>query len=55
VQELKDLLKEQPAAIKEKYGRKLEVEYPIERGMHTIEQMLTRTIFQEGICRRFLI
>jgi hypothetical protein len=49
VQELKVLLKEQPAAIKEKYGGKLEFEYPIEMGMHTIEQMLTLTIFQEGI------
>ncbi|WP_175987517.1 DinB family protein [Bacillus sp. Marseille-Q1617] len=50
LQELKDLLKEQPAFIKEMYGDKLEFEYPpTEMGMHTIEQVLTRTIFHEGM------
>jgi DinB superfamily len=50
LQELKALLKEQPAVIKEAYGSQLEVEYPpTEMGMHTIEQVLTRTIFHEGM------
>lgn len=42
------MLKSQPADIKEAYGDRLEVEYmPTEMGMHTIEQVLIRTIFHE--------
>lgn len=48
--ELKALLKAQPDRIKEIYGDQLEVEYPpTEMGMHTIEQVLVRTIFHEGM------
>ncbi len=48
--ELKELLKTQPARIKETYGERLEEEFPpTEMGMHTIEQVLTRTIFHEGM------
>lgn len=48
--ELKKLLKTQPARIKEVYGGRLEEEFPqTEMGMHTIEQVLTRTIFHEGM------
>lgn len=48
--ELKKLLKTQPARIKELYGGRLEEEFPpAEMGMHTIEQVLTRTIFHEGM------
>jgi hypothetical protein len=50
VAELKELLKTQPAKIKEMYGERLEEEFPpTEMGMHTIEQVLTRTIFHEGM------
>ncbi|WP_423410570.1 DinB family protein [Heyndrickxia sp. MSNUG] len=49
-EELRNLLKEQPAKIKEEYGNRLEEEFPpTEMGMHTIEQVLTRTIFHEGM------
>jgi hypothetical protein len=48
--ELKALLKEQPSKIKEKYGVRLEEEFqPTEMGMNTIEQVLIRTIFHEGM------
>ncbi|WHY00459.1 DinB family protein [Neobacillus sp. DY30] len=48
--ELKKLLKEQPAQIKAQYGERLEEEFPpTEMGMHTIEQVLIRTIFHEGM------
>ncbi|WP_079504433.1 DinB family protein [Mesobacillus jeotgali] len=48
--ELKELLKAQPARIKELYGDRLEEEFPpTEMGMHTIEQVLVRTIFHEGM------
>ncbi|MFB3164833.1 DinB family protein [Neobacillus sp. 179-J 1A1 HS] len=48
--ELKNLLKEQPAQIKAQYGERLEEEFPpTEMGMHTIEQVLIRTIFHEGM------
>ncbi|MGE8205614.1 DinB family protein [Heyndrickxia sp. NPDC080065] len=48
--ELKTLLKKQPAQIKETFGDRLEDEYPpTEMGMHTIEQVLIRTIFHEGM------
>ncbi|WLR54896.1 DinB family protein [Mesobacillus subterraneus] len=50
VSELKELLKTQPGRIKESYGERLEKEFaPTEMGMHTIEQVLTRTIFHEGM------
>ncbi|GAM11888.1 DinB family protein [Mesobacillus selenatarsenatis] len=50
VSELKELLKTQPARIKDSYGERLEEEFaPTEMGMHTIEQVLTRTIFHEGM------
>jgi uncharacterized damage-inducible protein DinB len=49
-QELKELLREQPVKIKEMYGERLEEEFPpTERGMHTIEHVLIRTIFHEGL------
>lgn len=48
--ELLDLLKGQPEKIKELYGERLEEEYaPTEMGMHTVEQVLVRTIFHEGM------
>ncbi|PAE38330.1 DinB family protein [Bacillus sp. 7884-1] len=50
IEELKKLLKEQPAKIKAEYGDRLEEEFPpTEMGMHTIEQVLIRTIFHEGM------
>ncbi|WP_419955113.1 DinB family protein [Neobacillus niacini] len=50
MEELKKLLKEQPAEIKAQYGERLEEEFPpTEMGMHTIEQVLIRTIFHEGM------
>lgn len=49
-EELKKLLKAQPIQIKEMYGDRLEVEFPsIDMGMNTIEQVLIRTIFHEGM------
>ncbi|MGN8845287.1 DinB family protein [Niallia sp. HCP3S3_B10] len=48
--ELKELLNAQPQEILEKYRNELEKEYPpIDMGMHTIEQVLIRTIFHEGM------
>ncbi|MEH7226768.1 DinB family protein [Bacillus sp. JJ1566] len=48
--ELKKLLKEQPFKLRENYGHRLEEEYPsTEMGMRTIEQVLIRTIFHEGM------
>ncbi|WP_404451783.1 DinB family protein [Virgibacillus necropolis] len=50
LEELKRLLSAQINDIKEKYGEKLETEYPpTEMEMQTIEQVLTRTIFHEGM------
>lgn len=50
LEDLKQLLRSQPDTIKEAYGNRLEVEYkPTEMGMHTIEQVLIRTIFHEGM------
>jgi uncharacterized damage-inducible protein DinB len=50
LEELKGLLKEQPRKIKEIYGSRLEEEFtPIEMGIFTIEQVLSRTIFHEGM------
>ncbi|MBS4190473.1 DinB family protein [Bacillus sp. FJAT-49705] len=50
LEELKSLLQRQPSQIKEIYGDRLEEEFPpTEMGMHTIEQVLIRTIFHEGI------
>jgi hypothetical protein len=48
--ELKQLLREQPRVIRERYGHRLEEEFPAtEMGMHTLEQVLVRTIFHEGM------
>lgn len=50
LEELRILLKEQPSKIQEVYGDRLEEEFPpTEMEMHTIEQVLTRTIFHEGM------
>ncbi|RNA70195.1 DinB family protein [Alteribacter keqinensis] len=47
---LKALLKRQPDVIEEEYGERLEETFPpIEMGMETIEQVLIRTIFHEGM------
>lgn len=48
--ELKVLLKSQLQQIVEKYGEVLDKKYPpIDMGMHTMEQVLVRTIFHEGM------
>ncbi|GGA70982.1 DinB family protein [Ornithinibacillus halotolerans] len=48
--ELKDLLLIQPTQLREKYGSRLEEEFePLEMGMYTIEQVLARTIYHEGL------
>ena len=48
--ELITLLENQIEDIRFKFGSKLEIENsPTEMGMHTIEQVLIRTIFHEGI------
>lgn len=48
--ELKQLLETQPKIIKETYGNRLEEEFPpTEMGMHSLEQVLIRTIFHEGM------
>lgn len=50
LQQLIDTLKEQPNIIQERYQDRLEEEFtPTEMGMHTIEQVLIRTIFHEGL------
>jgi uncharacterized damage-inducible protein DinB len=50
IEELKKLLKEQPAQIKAEYGNRLEEDFPpTEMDIHTIEQVLIRTIFHEGM------
>lgn len=47
---LKELLRQQPARLQENYEDRLEEEYPpTEMGMRTIEQVLIRTIFHEGM------
>lgn len=49
-EELKTFLKDQPARIREAYADRLEEEFaPTEMGIHTIEQVLIRTIFHEGM------
>lgn len=48
--ELIELLQKQPDDIKEAYGERLEERFsPTEMDMHTIEQVLVRTIFHEGM------
>ncbi|MEK5389259.1 DinB family protein [Margalitia sp. FSL K6-0131] len=48
--QLKKLLAEQPKVIRELYGNRLEEEFaPTELGMHTIAQVLVRTIYHEGM------
>ncbi|GED70534.1 hypothetical protein BRE01_42360 [Brevibacillus reuszeri] len=59
---LRQLLANQPEQIRTMYGERLEEEFPAtESGMHTISQVLVRTIFHEGLhlaaitaIRRFL-
>jgi len=47
---LKILLAQQPEQLKEQYGHRLMEEFsPIEMGTQTIEQVLLRTIFHEGM------
>jgi uncharacterized damage-inducible protein DinB len=47
---LRKQLSEQISFIKQNYADKLEIEYPAtESGMHTIAQVLVRTIFHEGL------
>ncbi len=49
-EELKGLLKQQPIKLKQEYGDQLEEPFPpIDMGMYTIEQVLIRTIFHEGM------
>ncbi|EJL42317.1 hypothetical protein BAG01nite_22730 [Brevibacillus agri] len=44
------LLEEQPQQIRSAYGERLEEPFPAtESGMHTIAQVLVRTIFHEGL------
>ncbi|MEC0370625.1 DinB family protein [Paenibacillus chibensis] len=44
------LLQQQPCVIQEKYQDRLEEDFaPTEMGMHTLEQVLIRTIFHEGL------
>ncbi|MCR2822200.1 DinB family protein [Lederbergia panacisoli] len=48
--ELKFILEKQPKEITREYGSRVEKEFsPTEMGMHTIEQVLVRTIFHEGM------
>ncbi|KMK77708.1 DinB family protein [Alkalihalobacillus pseudalcaliphilus] len=48
--EITELLQSQIATIHKTYGEHLETEYPpVEMGMFTIEQVLSRTIFHEGM------
>ncbi|MFP7334311.1 DinB family protein [Shouchella clausii] len=48
--ELISLLREQPRLIEQDYRDRLEEEFPpTDMGMHTIEQVLVRTIFHEGL------
>lgn len=43
-------LAQQPERLKERYGHRLAEEFPpIDMGMQTIEQVLLRTIFHEGM------
>ncbi|RTR33860.1 DinB family protein [Robertmurraya yapensis] len=50
LEELIQILQKQPEDIREAYGERLEEELaPTEMGMHTIEQVLIRTIFHEGM------
>ncbi|OCX64024.1 hypothetical protein BFM98_11165 [Lysinibacillus sp. AR18-8] len=49
-EELKKYLAQQPEQLKEQYGHRLSEEFPpIDMGMQTIEQVLLRTIFHEGM------
>ncbi|TCZ79493.1 DinB family protein [Paenibacillus albiflavus] len=48
--ELISILQQQPLIIQEKYQDRMDEEYDqTEMGMHTIEQVLVRTIFHEGL------
>ncbi|MBM7097984.1 DinB family protein [Bacillus sp. H-16] len=53
---LKVLLKRQPDVIEKEYGERLEETFPpIDMGMETIEQVLVRTIFHEGLHTQAII
>jgi uncharacterized damage-inducible protein DinB len=48
--ELRRRLAEQPERIRQRYGLRLDDRFPpIEMGMHTVEQVLVRTVFHEGM------
>jgi uncharacterized damage-inducible protein DinB len=48
--ELLELLRRQPNVLLEQHGHRLEQEFsPTEMGMYTLEQVLIRTIFHEGL------
>ncbi|MEK3732386.1 DinB family protein [Paenibacillus sp. FSL M8-0334] len=48
--ELISLLQEQPRFIEQQYRDRLEEDFPpTDMGMHTLEQVLVRTIFHEGL------
>ncbi|WP_150275283.1 DinB family protein [Paenibacillus tepidiphilus] len=48
--ELKTLLRQQPLAIRQTYGERMEEVFPeTEMGMFTVSQVLVRTIFHEGL------
>ncbi|MEF2965712.1 DinB family protein [Paenibacillus sp. M1] len=48
--ELVTLLREQPEIIREKYRDRMDEEFaPTDMGMFTVEQVLVRTIFHEGL------
>ncbi len=49
-EQLVSLLREQPDVIKKQYKDRLTEEFaPIDMGMYTVEQVLIRTIFHEGM------
>lgn len=50
VRQIMAVLQQQPERIREQYGSRLEEDFaPTEMGMHTVEQVLIRTIFHEGL------
>lgn len=50
VRQIMAVLQQQPERIREQYGSRLEEDFaPTEMGMHTVEQVLVRTIFHEGL------
>ncbi|MEI3606327.1 DinB family protein [Pseudogracilibacillus sp. SE30717A] len=54
--DLKERLKSQPTYIQNEYGHRLEEEFPpIDMGIRTIEQVLMRTVFHEGMHMQAII